>query len=70
LAFSLPSFDPAVIFLLKHTIKAVGREAVSVTLRVFTHPDYRKKLNVLQKHSVVKGKINCTILIQRKSTEP
>jgi hypothetical protein len=41
LAFSLPSFDPAAIFLLKHVIKTVGIEAVSVTLSVFTLPDRR-----------------------------
>jgi hypothetical protein len=45
-------------------------EAVSETLSVFTLPDHRTKLNLLQRRSVVKGKINCTILIQCKSTEP
>ena len=70
LAFSLPSFDPTAIFLLKHMIKAMDIEAVSVTLNVFILPDHRTKWNVLQQHSVFKGKINCTILIQCKSTEP
>jgi hypothetical protein len=43
LAFSILSFDPTEIFLLKHMIKAMGIEAVSVTLRVFTSPDHRTK---------------------------
>jgi len=70
LAFSLPSFDPPAKFLLKHIFESMGRKAISVTLRVFKLPDHETKRNVSHQHSVVKGNINCTVLIQSKSTEP
>jgi hypothetical protein len=43
LAFTLPSFDPAAIFILKHRTKAMDMEAVSLTMSVFTRPDHRTK---------------------------
>ena len=71
LAFSLPSFDLETIFLLKHMIKAMVIEAVSENWTrlhfLITEQNETFYSNIV---TIVKGKINCAILIQCKSNEP